>query len=66
MVLQGSTNDGYSVLVLDRSGLAIIIDRVQVQAWKVGEVSVKISVCLAFSKGQVFRRMSWRIRGVSV
>ncbi|MED6140760.1 hypothetical protein PIB30_096545 [Stylosanthes scabra] len=27
MVLRGSTNDGYPVLVLDRSGLAIITDR---------------------------------------
>ncbi|MED6185983.1 hypothetical protein PIB30_062384, partial [Stylosanthes scabra] len=47
-------------------GLAMITDRtfqVQVQAWKVGEPSVKISVCLAFSKGQVFRCMSWRTRG---
>ncbi|MED6148978.1 hypothetical protein PIB30_058028 [Stylosanthes scabra] len=30
MVLLGSTNDGYPVLVLDRSGLAIITDR----AWR--------------------------------
>ncbi|MED6198664.1 hypothetical protein PIB30_068646 [Stylosanthes scabra] len=28
MVLRGSTNDGYPVLVLDRSGLAMITDRV--------------------------------------
>ncbi|MED6163198.1 hypothetical protein PIB30_077664 [Stylosanthes scabra] len=27
MVLRGSTNDGYPVLVLDRSGLAMITDR---------------------------------------
>ncbi|MED6150205.1 hypothetical protein PIB30_070163 [Stylosanthes scabra] len=66
MVLQVSTNDGYPVLVLDRSGLAMITDPVQVQAWKVGEASVKIPVCLALSKGQVFRCMSWRTRGVSV
>ncbi|MED6127130.1 hypothetical protein PIB30_085168 [Stylosanthes scabra] len=47
MVLRGSTNDGYPVLVLDRSGLAMITDRtfqVQVQAWKVGEVSVELRV----------------------
>ncbi|MED6128577.1 hypothetical protein PIB30_099286 [Stylosanthes scabra] len=44
MVLRGITNDGYSVLVLDRSGLAMITDRVQVQAWKVDEVSVELRV----------------------
>ncbi|MED6162538.1 hypothetical protein PIB30_071401 [Stylosanthes scabra] len=46
-------------------GLAMITDRVQVQAWKVSEASVKISVCLAFSKVQVFRCMSRRTRGAS-
>ncbi|MED6112027.1 hypothetical protein PIB30_057866 [Stylosanthes scabra] len=46
-------------------GLAMITDRVQVQAWKVSEASMKISVCLAFSEVQVFRCMSRRTRGVS-
>ncbi|MED6208160.1 hypothetical protein PIB30_042560 [Stylosanthes scabra] len=46
-------------------GLAIITDRVQVQAWKVSEASVKISVYLAFSEVQVSRCMSRRTRGVS-
>ncbi|MED6209405.1 hypothetical protein PIB30_054348 [Stylosanthes scabra] len=41
-------------------GLAMITDRVQVQAWKVSEASV----CLAFSDIQVFRCMSRRTRGV--
>ncbi|MED6157006.1 hypothetical protein PIB30_019491 [Stylosanthes scabra] len=77
----GSTNDGCPTLVLNRSGLAIITDRVwrfirtenlwvgdshsvyyqtfqvQVQAWKVGEASVKNSECLVFSEDQVFRRV---------
>ncbi|MED6169980.1 hypothetical protein PIB30_026161 [Stylosanthes scabra] len=63
---RGSTNDGYPVLVPDRSGLAMITDRVwrfirtenpwvgdshsvyyqafqvHVQAWKVGEVFLRI------------------------
>ncbi|MED6125287.1 hypothetical protein PIB30_067164 [Stylosanthes scabra] len=47
-------------------GLAMIADRVQVQAWKFGEASVKISVCLVFSEDRVFRCMSRRTRGVSV
>ncbi|MED6211679.1 hypothetical protein PIB30_076028, partial [Stylosanthes scabra] len=38
---QGSATDGNSALVLDRSGLATTTDRVQVQAWKVGEVFMK-------------------------
>ncbi|MED6219866.1 hypothetical protein PIB30_039716 [Stylosanthes scabra] len=46
-------------------GLAMITDRVQVQAWKVSEASVKISVCPAFFEVQVFRCMSRRTRGVS-
>ncbi|MED6170557.1 hypothetical protein PIB30_032128 [Stylosanthes scabra] len=43
---RGSTNDGHPVLVLDRSGLAMITDRVQVQDWKVGEVILKNLKCL--------------------
>ncbi|MED6204844.1 hypothetical protein PIB30_012615 [Stylosanthes scabra] len=39
--------------------------QIQVQAWKVSEASVKISVCLAFFEVQVFRCMSRRTRGVS-
>ncbi|MED6209295.1 hypothetical protein PIB30_053308 [Stylosanthes scabra] len=48
-------------------GLALITDRtfqVQVQAWKVSEASVKISVCLAFSEVQVFRCIFWRTRAL--
>ncbi|MED6220228.1 hypothetical protein PIB30_042879 [Stylosanthes scabra] len=45
-------------------GFAMITDRVQVQAWKVGEASMKIFVCLALSEGQVFRCVIWRTRRI--
>ncbi|MED6121846.1 hypothetical protein PIB30_033861 [Stylosanthes scabra] len=61
---RGSATDGSLALVLDRSGLATTTDRVQVQAWKVGEVFVKKTECLAFSTNQVFRCVIRRTKGV--
>ncbi|MED6120934.1 hypothetical protein PIB30_025415 [Stylosanthes scabra] len=42
----------------------MITNRVQVQAWKVGEASVKNTECLALSESQVFRCVLWRTRGL--
>ncbi|MED6209306.1 hypothetical protein PIB30_053361 [Stylosanthes scabra] len=61
---RGSATDGSPALVLDRSGLATTTDRVQVQAWKVGEVFPKDVGCLVSPRVQVFRCVLRRTKSV--